>query len=160
MSKIDLTVMPEGGWTPENMKLYKEEWWRQELARPKSEWEGIADPEGRLRRGQRIRWAHDQRCDGEGDMEVMSLCAPTGLYRRPLRDGDEEWRVEHAALCGGFTPCGKDEPGAVYQPERLMVSFRYLHSDSATTGQAIHMFVVSDTVENGRAQDHSPEEET
>ena len=114
---------------------------------------GVTDPEGRLKRGQRIRWAHDQRGDGEGDMEIMSLCAPTGLYRRPLRDGDEEWRVEHAALCGGgMTPCGETEPGAVYQPERLMVSFRYLYSDSATTGQAIHMVVVADTVENGRAQ--------
>ena len=152
MSKIDLKVKPEGGWTPENTKLYKDEWWRQELARPKSEWEGITDPEGRLRRGQRIRWAHDQRGDGEGDMEVMSLCAPTGLYSRPIRDGDEEGRVKYAAESGGLTTCEKDEPGAVYQPERLMVCFRYIYSDSATTGQAIHMVVVADSVENGRAQ--------
>ena len=156
MSKVDLvdlTATPEGGWTPENIKAYKDEWWRQELARPLSAWEGLTDPEGRLKRGQRVRWVHDQRGDGEGDMEVMYLCAPTGLYSRPVREGDEEWRVEHAALCGdGLTPCGETEPGAVYQPERLMVCFRYLHSDSATTGQAIHMVVVADTVENGRAQ--------
>ena len=149
MSKVDLTVKPEGGWTPENVKIYKDEWWRLELARTKSAWEGIADPEGRLRRGQRIRWHHSS--PGEGDMEVMYLCAPTGLYSRPIRDGDEDWRVEHAALRGGLTPCEKDEPGAVYQPERLMVCFRYIYSDSATTGQAIHMVVVADTVENGRA---------
>jgi hypothetical protein len=153
MNKIDLTAIPEGGWTPANTKAYKDEWWRQELARPASAWEGITDPEGRLKRGQRIRWAHDQWGDGEGDMEVMYLCAPTGLYSRPLRDGDEEWRVEHAALCGGgLTPCEKDEPGAVYRPERLMVSFRYIYSDSATTGQAIHLVVVADTVGGGRAQ--------
>ena len=156
MSKVDLvdlTATPEGGWTPENIKAYKDEWWRQELARPLSAWEGLTDPEGRLKRGQRVRWAHDQRGDKEGDMEVMYLCAPTGLYSRPVREGDEEWRVEHAALCGGgMTPCGETEPGAVYQPERLMVCFRYLYSDSATTGQAIHMVVVADTVENGRAQ--------
>jgi len=156
MNKIDLKVIPEGGWTPENTKLYKDEWWRLELARPLSAWEGIADPEGRIKRGQRIRWAHFQGGDGEGDMEVMYLCAPTGLYSRPVRDGDEDWRVEHAALRGGLTPCEKGEPGAVYQPERLMVFFRYLYNDSATTGQAIHMVVVADTVENGRAQQGLP----
>jgi hypothetical protein len=149
MSKVELTVRPEGGWTPENTKAYTDEWWRQELARPKSAWEGIADPDGRLRRGQRIRWHHSS--PGEGDMEVMYLCAPTGLYGRPIRDGDADWRVEHAALRGGLTSCEETEPGAVYQPERLMVCFRYLYSDSATTGQAIHMVVVADTVENGRA---------
>ncbi len=150
MSKVDLTVIPEGGWTPENMKLYKDEWWRQELARPTS---SVSDPEGRLKPGQRIRWAHDQRGDGKGDMEVIYLCAPTGLYRRPLREGDEEWRVENAALFGnGMTPCSEGEPGAVYEPERLMVYFRYLYNDSATTGKAVHMVVVADTVENGRVQ--------
>jgi hypothetical protein len=149
---IDLKVIPEGGRTPENTKAYKDEWWRQELARPLSAWEGVADPEGRLKRGQRIRWSHIDWDDGEGDMEVMYLCAPTGLYSRPIRDGDEDWRVEHAVLRGGLTICEKDEPGAVYQPERLMVSFRYIYSDTATTGKAIHLIVVADTVENGRAQ--------
>jgi hypothetical protein len=150
MTKVDLKVVPEGGWTPENSKLYKDEWWRRELARPLSSWEGITDPEGRIKRGQRIRWHHSS--PEEGDMEVMYLCAPTGLYSRPIREGDEDWRVEHAALCGGLTPCGETEPGAVYQPERLMVRFRYLYSDTATTGQATHMVVIADTVENGRAQ--------
>jgi hypothetical protein len=120
-----------------------DEWWRLENARPKSEWEDVADPEGRLKKGQRIRWHHAEA--GPGDMEVIRLCAPTGLYRRPLRDEDEDWRLEHASICGGMTPCSKDDPDAVYQPGNLMVFFRYLYNDAATTGQAIHMVVVSET---------------
>ena len=141
---FDRSKMPEGGWTPENTKQYKD----YDLAqyRLKAESENLEDPEGRLKKGQRIRWAHDQRGDGIGDMEIIYLCCPTGLYRRPIRDGDEDWRIEHATMMGKGTPCDKDEEGAVYQPDNLMVFFRYLYSDSCTTGHAKDMIVVAESV--------------
>lgn len=114
--------------------------------RLQAESETLEDPEGRIKKGQRIRWAHDQRGDGLGDMEVIYLCGPSGLYRRPIRDGDEDWRIEHAAMCGGGTPCAKEDEGAVYQPDNLMVFFRYLYSDSCTTGRAKDMIVVKDSI--------------
>lgn len=165
--RVDLHVMPEGGWTEENIKAYREEWWRQEMERPKYEWEDIEDPEGRLKKGQRIRW--EQSSAGPGDMEVIRLCAPGGLYSRPLRDDDMSTVAvmvrESNDLVRTFStfeegdhricttiPCGNDHPEAVYQPENLMVFFRYIATDEATTGNAIHMVVVADHVENGRAR--------
>lgn len=167
MKKIDLSVVPDGGWTPENVKEYREEWWRLEMERPKAEWEDVEDPEGRLKKGQRIRWGNSSAED-EG-MEIIRLCAPTGLYSRPLKENDDspeakflrkvnERSGEFYKKHGEYIPelsyklsCDKDHPEANYEPERLMVFFRYIHSDTATTGQAINMVVVDDFVPNGRA---------
>jgi len=167
MKKIDLSVVPDGGWTPENVKEYREEWWRLEMERPKAEWEDVEDPEGRLKKGQRIRWVNSSAED-EG-MEIIRLCAPTGLYSRPLKEYDDSPEAkflrkvnkrsgEFYKKHGEYIPdlsyelsCDKDHPEATYEPERLMVFFRYIHSDTATTGQAINMVVVDDSVPNGRA---------
>lgn len=167
MKKIDLSVVPDGGWTPENVKEYREEWWRLEMERPKAEWEDVEDPEGRLKKGQRIRWGNSSAED-EG-MEIIRLCAPTGLYSRPLKENDdspeakflrkinkrsEEFYKKHEEYLPDLSYklcCDKDHPEANYEPERLMVFFRYIHSDTATTGQAINMVVVDDSVPNGRA---------
>jgi hypothetical protein len=178
MKKIDLSVVPDGGWTPENVKEYHEEWWRLEMERPKAEWEDVEDPEGRLKKGQRIRWGNSSAED-EG-MEIIRLCAPTGLYSRPLKEDDDspeakflrevnkretkllkkvikrsgEFCKKHGKYIPDFSyklSCDKDHPEANYEPERLMVFFRYIHSDTATTGQAINMVVVDDSVPNGRA---------
>jgi hypothetical protein len=167
MKNINLSVAPEGGWTPENIKDYLDEWWRLEMLRPKAKWEDVEDPEGRLKKGQRIRWNYSE--SGDGDMEIISLCAPAGLYSRPLREDDnsleakylrernkdsEEFYKKHGEYLTALSyklSCDKDHPEANYEPERLMVFFRYIHSDSATTGKAIHMVVVDDQVPNGRA---------
>lgn len=149
-ARPNLHVMPEGGWTRKNIKEYREGWWRKfyENAPNMKDW-SLLDPEGRLKKGQRIRWNHSEA--GSGDMEVIHLCAPTGLYRRPLRDDDEDWMKEHAALMGtGVIPCEATEEGAVYRPENLMVFFRYLYNNEGTTGHAIHMVVVSETLSPGK----------
>ena len=43
-------------------------------------WQDVEDPQGRLRKGQVIRWGHAD--PGACDMEVIALCAPMGLYRQ------------------------------------------------------------------------------
>jgi hypothetical protein len=126
------------------------------LYRVQAEKENLEDPEGRLRKGQRIRWAHS--APGYGDMEVLYLCAPSGLYRRPLRDDDTSdlavFVRESNAMLGQFgtpttrLPCPKEHPEASYERANLMVFFRYLYDDSCTTGHAIHMEVVAETVED------------
>jgi len=167
MKKNDVSVVPDGGWTSEDVEEYTEEWWRLEMERPKAEWEDVEDPEGRLKKGQRIRWINSSAEDEE--MEIIRLSAPTGLYSRPLKESDdspeakllrkinkrsEEFYKKH----GEYLPdlsyklcCDKDHPEAIYEPERLMVLFRCIYSGKATTGQAIKMVVVDDSFTNGRA---------
>ena len=99
------------------------------------------DPEGRLKVGQRIRWSHSDA--GSGDMEIIELCEPCGLYWRALRADDDEHTIKMAAkYCPGQTPCEKDDPDAVYHPENLMVVFKYIGTGNITNGHAIHMTVV------------------
>jgi hypothetical protein len=142
---VDLNVIPVGGWTPENMKAYREEWWRLEMSRPWAAWEDVEDPEHRLKKGQRIRWRHATH--ENADMELIRLCAPGGLYRRPLRASDD---VE--LFPKGTVPCSREEDGARYDPTLLKVFFRYLSTDQATTADASALIVVADTVPNGRAR--------
>lgn len=104
-----------------------------------SDWDDVVDPQGRIRKGQRIRWNHAE--PGRCDMVVIRLCAPMGLYRRPVRDSDSKFMRETATDLGGFVPCEANDPDAVYCPEKLMVYFRYVNGGE-TTGQAIDMTVI------------------
>lgn len=95
-------------------------------------WDDVEDPEGRLRKGMLVRWRHGP---GGPFMRCLYLCAPGGLYHRPVVPG-EEWE-KYAVK--GMMRCDADEPGAVYDPEGLMVYFRYLPDGGETTGCAIHI---------------------
>ena len=97
---------------------------------PMSDWEDVEDPEGRLRKGMRVKWKHST--NPEGDMKILALCAPSGLYSRPVVPG-EDW--EKYAVKGRLA-CEKDHPEATYDPGRLMVRFRYLDGSGETTGHA------------------------
>lgn len=158
---FDRSKVPKGGWTPENIKAYRDYDLLQ--YRLKAETETLEDPEGRIKKGQRIRWKHDERGDGLGDMEVIYLCAPGGLYRRPLREDDPDPVAGMArqmnALVRSFPtfteedsriftviPCPKEHPEATYDLDGLMIFFRYLYSDTCTTCHAKDVVVVSENL--------------
>lgn len=142
--------------TPEDIKAHRE----HDLARFRDEAKNhtLEDPEGRIRKGQRIRWRHATNPDA--DMEVLYLVAPMGLYDRPLRDDDHSPVADMARILnkmrsnsdpdGGIRiariPCSADHPEARYNPDGLMVFYRCLIDDGCTTGHAKHMIVVSETL--------------
>ena len=92
-------------------------------------WEDITDPEGRLCKGMLVRWKHSP---GGPFMRVLALCAPSGLYRRPVVPGE---KYEDMAVEGRMV-CDKDHPEAIYDPWSLMIKFRYLPDGGTTTGRA------------------------
>ena len=89
-----------------------------------SNWQDVVDPEGRLAKGMRVRFRHSS----QPIAEVLGLCAPMGLYRRPVVPG-EEW--EDMAVQGRLA-CDADHPNAEYVPELLRVRIRYLGGDETT----------------------------
>lgn len=93
-------------------------------------WEDVEDPDGRLCKGMLAKWRFTQA--DEPDMEILALCAPMGLYLRPHILGKETWEIGSRGV-----PCKADEPGAKYQPNKLMVRFRYLDTGNETTGRAV-----------------------
>lgn len=97
-----------------------------------SDWEDLEDPEGRLSKGMLVRWKHGP---GGPFMRVIALCAPSGLYRRPLVAGEEYERY----AVGGLMVCSKDHPEAKYEPTALRVLFRYLPDGDTTTGEGLHI---------------------
>mgnify|MGYP001578013658 CR=1 FL=1 len=111
----------------------------------------LQDPDGVFRKGQRIRWKRSSA--GTGDMQVLSLSAPCGLYWRPLLPSDDAHtrKMAYKYMAGRThpeVPCEAGDVGAVYHPENLMIEFRYLYNGSVTCGHAIDLAVVSEPVQN------------
>ena len=76
------------------------------------------DPEGRLGVGMIVR--QSGTTNPAAYMEVMGFTEPSGLYRRPVRDGDPTWY--HLDMI----PCDPSDEGAVYDPEALIACIRYV----------------------------------
>lgn len=100
--------------------------------------DSCVDPTGRIVKGMIVRQIGATNPDS--CMEVIDLCAPSGLYHRPPEFGDPKWYALR------MIPCDANHPKAKYKPSGLMARIRYL-SQPLTPGYTHHTTIGAEHVE-------------